>query len=109
MLCGDTLKILQKISGGWCRCPLVQILVQLIPRGIGDLDLPRRVLRDEVDVPVERAQAHPGITDVMEVIRALDMPSNAPGIFIARANHALGAKLQLVEVAHFPGQVMQPG
>ena len=89
--------------------PDVPGLGEFADLGIGDLDLPGRVLRDEVDVPVELAQAHPGITDVMEVIRAVDMSSNAPGIFIARANHALGAKLQLVEVAHFPGQVMQPG
>ena len=53
--------------------------------------------RHEVDAVRVLGEAAPGILDVAEVVRADDMPADAPGVVVAALGHVLHAQSDLVD------------
>src|SRR2546426_687196 len=69
--------------------------------------LPVRIRRDVVDVAEVLGQAVPRIADVVQAVRADDVPAEAPAVLVALVEQAAGAHADLVHVADFEARVVE--
>src|SRR4030095_12299457 len=67
---------------------------------------PVEIGRNEVDVVRVFGEAAPGVAHVIEVIRADDVPPDAPPIGVAAVLHLLHAKADIVESGDVPARMM---
>src|SRR6266571_7723037 len=69
--------------------------------------LPARVRRDVIDVAEVLGEAVPGIADVVEEVRADDVPAESPAVLVALVEQPAGAHADLVHVAHLEARVVE--
>src|SRR5258705_12339798 len=70
--------------------------------------LPARTGRNVVDVAEIFRHAVPGIADVVEKIRADDVPAESPAVLVALVEQPACAHSDLVDVADLEARVMKP-
>ena len=71
--------------------------------------LPVLLGRDVVDVAGVLRIAAPGIPHIVEVVGAEDVTAETPALAVALARHVHGAEPDVVDAAHVPAAVVQPG